>query len=76
MKFPKHSEVLTLLEKDMRRENIKASSQTKKVRSKKKRPAKDAVSLVIEEVQTVENFTPDAVPREPPKHNGLEDGRR
>ena len=68
--------VFTLLEKDMRQENIKAPSPTNKVRSKKKCSAKDAVSLVIEEVQTIEQFTHDAVPREPSKDNGLEDHSR
>ena len=57
----------------MRRESIKALSQPKKKRSKKNCPA---IPLVIEEVRTIENRTHDAVPREPPEHNGLEDDSR
>ena len=74
--FPRRSAVFTVLGKDKHLENKKTPSQTKKMRFRKKRPAKDAVPLVTEGIQTIEEFIHDAVSRKFPKRKGFEDDGR
>jgi hypothetical protein len=73
---PRRSAGFTLLGKDNHLEKKKTPSQTRKIRFRKKRPAKDAVPLFTEGIQTIEEFIHDATSRKFLKRKGFEDDSR